>query len=208
MKKFIVAAFLLLATTSYAGQQAVTDTGEKVILNSDGTWVYADKAPKAAQKIETNKKKFEKPGDATFLVKSTRNNSAYWINSDKWTFKKAQENAAAEYQFHLKGKDLFGMAITEEIEMPMESLADAALSNARNAASDAKIVMQEYRIVNGKKVIYMQMNCTIKGINFIYNGYYYSNSSGSTQLVAYTAANTAAKYMPEINDFLNGLVSQ
>ncbi len=208
MKKFIAAALLLLATASYAGQEAITDTGEKVILNGDGTWVYADKAPKAAQKIETNNKKFEKPVDAKFLVKSTRNNSAYWINSDKWTFKKAKEGSASEYQFRLKDKDLFGMAITEEIEMPMESLADAALSNARNAASDAKIVMQEYRIVNGKKVIYMQMSCTIKGINFIYNGYYYSNPSGSTQLVVYTAANTAGKYMPEINDFLNGLVSQ
>ena len=208
MKNLFIAALLLLATTSYAGQEAVTDTGEKVILNSDGTWVYADKTPKPALKIETNKKKFAKPNDSTFLVKSTRNNSAYWINSSKWTFKKAQESAAAEYQFHLKGKDLFGMAITEEIEMPMESLADAALSNARNVASDAKIIMQEYRIVNGKKLIYMQIGCTIKGINFIYNGYYYSNPAGSTQLVVYTAANTASKYMTEISDFLNGLETQ
>jgi hypothetical protein len=54
----------------------------------------------------------------------------------------------------------------------------------------------------------MQMNGTIKGVNFTYNGYYFSNSSGSTQLVTYTAANAVAKYKSEINDFLNGLVTQ
>jgi hypothetical protein len=68
--------------------------------------------------------------------------------------------------------------------------------------------MQEYRVVNGKKLIYMQINGTIKGINFTYNGYYYSNPSGSTQLVAYTAASAVRKYKSEINDFLNGLVTQ
>ena len=208
MKKLLVAGILLLAATSYAGQTAVTDTGEKVILNSDGTWVYADNAPKPAKQIETNKKKFEKPKDSTFLVKSTRNNSAYWLNSAKWSFKKTAADAAVEYQFQLKGKDLYGMAVTEGIEMPLESLAETALANARNAAPDARILMQEYRVVNGKKVIYMQINGTIKGVNFTYNGYYFSNSSGSTQLVAYTAANAVAKYKPEINDFLNGLVTQ
>ena len=79
---------------------------------------------------------------------------------------------------------------------------------SRPVYPDAKMVMQEYRVVNGKKVIYMQINGTIQGVNFIYNGYYFSNSSGSTQLVAYTAANAVAKYKPEINDFLNGLVTQ
>jgi len=208
MKQVLVAVLLLFAATSYANQEAITDTGEKVILKNDGTWVYADKASKSVQKLDTNKKKFEKPGDSTFLVKSTRNNSAFWINSAKWNFKKAQENAASEYQFSLKTKDLYAMAITEGIEMPVESLAEIALSNAKSAATDIKLVTQEYRIVNGKKVIYMQFNCTVKGMNLIYNGYYYSNTSGSTQLVTYTSANATEKYMADITDFLNGLVTQ
>jgi hypothetical protein len=208
MKKVFAAILLLWAATSYAGQEAVTDTGEKVILNSDGTWVYADKAPKPVKRIETNKQKFEKPKDATFLVRSTRNNSAYWINSAKWSFKKTEGDAAAEYQFQLKSRDLYGMAVTEGIEMPLESLADTALANARSAAPDAKMIMQEYRVINGKKVVYMVINGTIKNVNFTYHGYYFSNSSGSTQLVAYTASNAVGKYTAEINDFLNGLVTK
>jgi hypothetical protein len=208
MKKLFIATLLLLAATSYASQIAITDTGEKVILNSDGTWVFADSAQKPAKSIETNKKKFEKPKDSTFLLKSTKNNSAFWINTAKWSFEKTEAETAREYQFQLKGKDLYGMAITEGIEIPLESLANLALTNARGAAPDAKLIMQEYRVVNGKKVIYMEIKGTIQGIDFTYHGYYYSNSSGSTQLVTYTATNAVAKYKSEINDFLNGLVTQ
>ena len=208
MKKVLVTILVLLAATSYASQKAITDKGEEVILHDDGTWEYSDKEKKPTKTIETSKEKFEKPKSSSFLLKSTKNNSAYWINTDKWSFEKATGNPAAEYQFKLKGKDLYAMAITEGIEVSLESLADLALTNARNAAPDAKIRTQEYRVVNAKKVIYMEISGTIQSIKFTYLGYYYSDASGSTQLVAYTATSLVDKYKSEISDFLNGLVTQ
>ena len=208
MKILLVIILLFLAATSYASQKAITDTGEEVILNSDGTWEYSDNAQKATKIIETKKNKFERSRDASFLVKSMRNNSVYWINTDKWFFRKAEDNPEAEYEFHLKGKDLYAMAITEGIEMPLETLADIALINAQRAAPNAKIVRQEYRVVNGKKVLYMEISGTIKNIKFYYLGYYYSDASGSTQFVTYTSANLVDKYKSEITDFLNGLDTQ
>ncbi len=208
MKKLFVIILFLLAATSYASQKAITDTGEEVILNSDGTWEYSDKAQKATKRIGINKKEFEKPRNSSFLLKSTKNNSAYWINTDKWVFKKSKDRGAAEYTFQLKGKDLYGMAITEGVEIPLESLGNIALTNARKAAPDSKSVKQEFRIVNGKKVLYMEINGTIQGINFTYLGYYYSDASGVTQLVTYTGTNLVDKYKSEINNLLNGLVTQ
>ena len=52
------------------------------------------------------------------------------------------------------------------------------------------------------------MDGTIQGIKFSYFGYYYSDKSGSTQLLAYTASNLADKYKIEIENFLNGLSIQ
>jgi hypothetical protein len=208
MKKLFVTIILLLSVTSYASQKAITDTGEEVILKGDGTWEYSDKAQKATNMIETNKKIFERSRDSSFLLKSTKNNSAYWINTDKWSFRKGKNDTEAEYVFQLKGKDLYGTAITEGIEIALESLADIALTNARTAAPDSKIVKQEFRIVNGKKVLYMTMNGTMQGINFTYLGYYYSDASGVTQFVTYTGTKLVDKYKLEINDFLNGLVTQ
>lgn len=206
MKKLFLATLLLLvAFASHAAQKAVTDTGEQVILNGDGTWIYADKAQKTDQEIEVNNAKFEKPQASTFLLKSKRNKSSFWIDSSKWSFKKPDHDAVIEYQFQLKGKDLYAMAITEGVEIPVDSLADIALTNAQGAAPDAKVVKKEYRTVNGKKVIYMEMKGTIKGINFTYLGYYYASSAGATQFIAYTATSAVTRYSSEIIELLNGL---
>ena len=207
MKKVFVTILLLLATTSYASQKAITDTGKEVILHSDGTWEYADTAQKVA-KIKTNKTNFERSKNASFFLKSMKNNSAFWINTDRWSFSKAEHNPEAEYEFQLKGEDLYAMALTERITIPLERLAGIAYSNSQRAAPDAKIVRQEYRVVNGNKVLYMEMNATTEGIKFAFSGYYYSDDSGSTQFVTWTSTNLVDKYKSEIDEFLNGLATQ
>ncbi|MFC1532662.1 hypothetical protein ACFL7M_04770 [Thermodesulfobacteriota bacterium] len=208
MKKLLVTILLLLAATSYASHKAITDTGKEVILHSDGTWEYSDKEQKATKIIKTNKRKFERPRDSSFLIKSKKNNSAFWINTDKWSFNKAKFNVEAEYEFVLKGKDLYAMVVTEGIEIPPETLTEMALENAQVVAPDAKIVKREYRVVNGKKVIYMETMGTMRGINIVYSGYYYSDASGSTQFLTYTTTKLRDRYESEITDFLNGLDQQ
>ena len=103
------------------------------------------------------------------------------------------------------------MAITEEIEVPLEILPDIALSNAQEAegaGADIKILKREYRTVNGKKVLYMEMGGTMGGIKFTYLGYYYSDTYGTTQFIVFTAANLVDKYRSEIDRLLNGLDTQ
>lgn len=207
-RSFIIIVLLLVANISYASQKAITDTGEEIIIYTDGTWVYSNDEQRTATKIETSSKVFTRPGNSSFEVKSTKNNSIFWINTDKWTFTKQVENPAAEYEFKLKGKDLYGMAITEEIEIPLESLVELAIENARKIAPDIRITKQQYRVVNGKKVLYMTMSGTIQGMKASYLGYYYSDGSGTTQLLTYTATNLVEKYRSEIDDFLNGFGSR
>jgi len=97
MKKLFITILLLLAANSYASQKAITDTGEEVILNSDGKWEYSVSAQKATDTIKTDKKKFARSKDSLFQLKSIKNNSAYWINTDKWSFGKAKNNTQAEF---------------------------------------------------------------------------------------------------------------
>lgn len=208
MKNFIILFFLLVATTSFASQKAITDTGDEVILYKDGTWAYSDDAQRVSSAIETNSQKFVKPDNATFQLKSTKNNTIYWVNTNKWVFTKEVENPAAEYEFRLKNKDVYGMAITEEAAFPLEALIDIAFTNALAASPDAKIIEKEYRVVNGIKVIYMQMVGTVQGIKAYYLGYYYTDESGSTQVLLYTTANLIDKYKTEMFDFLNGFGSR
>jgi hypothetical protein len=80
------------------------------------------------------------------------------------------------------------------------------LENARSAAPDVRIIKEEYRTVNGIKLLMIQMQGTIQGINFVYFGYYYSYSGGTVQLLAYTSKQIFDEKEQELEEFLNGFV--
>ncbi|MDH5601352.1 MAG: hypothetical protein OEY78_08630 [Gammaproteobacteria bacterium] len=212
MKRSLLSLLILFSVPCFADQNAITDTGEEVILKDDGTWGYrSGKSSNSASttgKIKTNSKEFSKPGSSTFLIKSNKNDTAVWIDPKKWTFKKSDPTKATEYKLRLKEKSLYGMMITEEIELPLKTISNAALTNAQRAAPNAKIIKREYRKVNGIKVLYQEITGTIQKVSFTYISYNFSNKSGSTQLVTYTANNLVNKYRPEIFKLLNGLVTQ
>lgn len=196
---------LLLSASAYSAQKAITEEGDVVILNTDGTWRFEEPKLNQSTEIAVNSEKFVKPKDATFALKSKKTDAVVWFNPKDWTFKKNNNgHDVAEYTFNNKDLDLYGMVISEQFEIQVEQLADIAVENARSAATDVEVIKKEYREVNGKKVIYMEMEGTIQSIKFTYLGYYYSDESGSTQLLAYTGANLVAKYRKDIEAFLNG----
>ncbi len=205
MKLLILSTTLLLVTDVLAVQKAVTEEGEVVLLRDDGTWSYENKPVPELVELTMNPDEFKKSPAANFSLKSSITNLNFWIDPKQWSFKKADENGAAEYDLSLKGGDLYGMVISEQLEVGVETLADVAFENAQEAGSDMRIVNKEYRMVNGLKVIYMEMEGTIQGIKFTYFGHYYSDSSGSVQFLAYTGTSLAQKYESEINQYLNGI---
>lgn len=208
MKKYLTMMLCLFAFAANASQTATTDKGDIVILNSDGTWNYQNMEVQKPVEIKINKATFNKPAAATFFLKSSRNKSAFWIDPKKWIFKKASDKSPSEYEFELRGMDLYGMAVTEGIEVNLEALAQVAVENARDFAPDIQVVVQEYRMVNGIKVLYQQMNGTTKGMKLSWVGYYFSDKSGSTQFLTYTSSNLVEKYKAEIETFLNGFTIQ
>ncbi len=209
MKAYLYLILCCLPFSAFAIQKAITDQGDVVILNDDGTWQYETNSTDSIPKIAENPQPFSKPDSNSFLVKSSHNSSAYWINPKKWAFKKEENgHESAEYTFQLKGKDLYAMAITEEVEIGLEELTDVAVNNARSAASSLQVTKREYRQVNGHRVIYMEMEGRIQGMDFTYLGYYFSNEKGSTQFLAYTGTKLVDKYRDAIDDMLNGFTLQ
>lgn len=192
--------------TGFAQKLAVTETGQEVILFQDGTWEYKDGVDASEALIPVNPQMFSKGKKATFLLKSTRVNTGFWLDPKLWSFQKAINNEDAEYEFQLKEGDLYGMIISEKMEIPLETLRDVALENARAVAPDLKIVREEYRTVNQLRVLMLQMNGTMQGIRFSYLGYYFSNSEGTVQFVTYTSQNLMDSYRSTCEDLLNGLV--
>jgi len=201
----IIAFLLSLFMVALCSAQtiAVTNSGDQVALNNDGTWNYIDKNDTENDEIRLSKTKFEKNDYATFLVKSAITKASIYIDPRKWTFAKGKNS---EYEFRLKGKDVYGMLLSERVEVPLASLKSIALENARTAAPDTRIMKEEYRMVNGNKVLCLQMEGTIHGLRFSYMGYYYSDAKGTLQFVTYTGQNLLKEYISDMEQFLNGLI--
>lgn len=205
---FSIAWFgLVCSQSTYAQLKGVTENGGEVILYDDGTWAYVDTKVAEETEIPTNKKKFKKDDNASFLVKSKKLNVGVWIAPKAWSFTGQTDNEAAEFEFEARGKDLYAMAITESLEIPLTSFKMIALENAKGAAPDIRILQEEYRQVNGQQVLFLEMTGTIQGIKVTYLGYYYSNENGSVQLLTYTGASMIEKFRDEMEAFLNGFVT-
>ena len=206
MNKYIFLVICMFSFAASASQKAVTDEGEIVILNTNGTWVYQNSGAEQTDQIFENTNTFTKGEKLNFDLKSNKSSAKFSINPKAWTFKKGNEDA--EFELQLKDGDLYGLAITERLQIPMPMLAQVAMANALEFAPNAKIVKQEYRIVNGHTVIYMEISGTSQGLKFKYFGYYHSNKSGSTQYIAYTGESLEELYRSDIDDFLNGFSVQ
>lgn len=206
--KRLLAALLVLTYISvgYAQQKAITEEGDEVILFHDGTWQYTDTEPKEVKEIKTNSKKFKRSDKASFLLKSKVTDLGFWVDTKKWKFTKGGSDSDSEYELEMKGSDLYGMIITEAVEIPLATLRELAIENGRAVAPDLRIIKEEYRTVNGLKVLMLQMNGTMQGIKFSYFGYYYSNEAGTIQYITYTAQNLLKKYRDDAEELLNGLV--
>lgn len=206
MKKVVLlVACISLVGVVQAQKSAVTETGESVILYDDGTWKLAEASDEAVE-IPVNPKKFVKGENSTFLLKSNKLSVGFWLNAKKWSFKKAENNEDAEYELQLRNGDLYGMIICEKVEIPLETLKTIALENGKSAAPDLHVAHQEYREVNGLKVLLMQMNGTMQGIKFSFYGYYFSGPNGSIQFLTYTSQNLLEDYKATCEELLNGLV--
>lgn len=208
MKNIFLSLILFCTISSVRAQKkAITETGQEVVLNENGTWNYLNSEDEEQiLKISLNPEKFNKSENSNFLLKSKKNNIGFWLNSKKWEFKKAESNPDAEYELQRRGEDLYGLILTEKIEVPLESLRNIALENGKDVAPDLQIVKEEYRIVNGQKVLLLQMNGTMQGIKISYYNYYFSNSNGSTQFMTYTSQNLLNSYLKDCEELLNGLV--
>lgn len=209
-KIFLISVLLITLNPANAQVKALTETGKEVILFDNGTWKFANDSSKNAASFDsltTNPQQFHKTSESTFLVKSKVLNVGVFINPSKWTFSAHRENEVnPEYRFGSKSGEGFAMMITEKTQIDLENMRQIALLNAQKASVDATVTSAEYRMVNDKKVLCLEIKGTIQGIKFVYLGYYFSNENGTIQLVSYTNQKLYAESRKELESLINGFV--
>ncbi len=202
----IIFSFTLLSYNASSQTKAVTETGDEVILYSNHTWKYSNEFKSEKSFIKSNGAIFTKDKGATFLLKSNHVHLGFWLDPKAWAFEKATNNADAEYELTKRNSSLNAVIITEKAGIPLESLRDVVVENAKSVAPDYEIQNQEYRMVNGLKVLYLQASGTVSGIRFAFYGYYFSDSTSSMQFVVTGFAATQKEDQKQAENLLNGIV--
>jgi hypothetical protein len=212
MKNILLLVFILFYSSLSFSQQikAITDEGRSVILNSDFTWKYDEDSEDfiIPKEITMNRDTMRKSPKSTFQLKSKKTNYSYWFNPTKWGISDKPTNNNAEYMLYFKTAEIFTLMIAEEIQIPIESLKEIAIEQFKNYASDVKIINEEYRIVNGLKVLHLEVNATVRGIKVTYFGYYHSNEFGTIQYVTFSSQNIMNKHKTDCLILLNGLIKR
>ena len=196
MKKTLL-SLLLISSVSLPlqadnGTQAVTSDGRKVILYSNGTWVFKQETPEY------------RPQMANASLTGKRGVYEIFYNDQLWK-QTNSDNDDAEIQLQHVNGDGYAMVIFERIPIPLENLKNLALANVRSVATKAEIVSEERKLVNGYEIMILKINSTIEGIPFSYLNYYASGDWGTVQFVTYTASVLMPEYEADFMDLLNGL---
>ncbi len=199
----VVCIWLIFSSETLAQTtiRARTESGREVILSSDGTWRYAEE-PKAPQSVDT---KYSKPKTAKKLFKPSRGSFGIWYDESKWKQLPSTIAEGERTHFSLLQGDGYAIVVAEGLPIPIASLKELALENAREADPNVKVLMEEKRVVNGTEVICLKMEGTVKQIPFTYYGYYYGGKQGAIQIITFTAQSVFDKYQQEFTSFLNGL---
>jgi len=206
MKLAFTIFLFVISQSIFAQINAITETGQEVILKPDSTWTYKNNLEEEVKVIPKNEAIFEKEAENSFLVKSKVFDIGVWINPKEWSFEKSTLNQYAEYQFVKKSLNSWAMLITEPVTIELEMLGDIAYANAKSGAQGLTKDLEEYRTVNGEEILCIKMSGIVQGVDLTYIGYYYSNEKGTVQLLTWCYSQEFEKLKEDNLKFLNGLV--
>jgi hypothetical protein len=204
---FFYLTCIIFINTAIAQKKAITDKGDEVILYDDGTWKYATSLNREEKPFEINPVKFTRDKAGSFLLKSNRIHVGFWLDPKKWKFYKAVNNEDAEFQMELREQSTQVVIISEKVQISLESLHQIVLTTLKAASPDLLILHEEYRMVNGLKVLYVQARGTISGMKANFYNYYYSDSSCTLQYDVIGLNKDAMADKKNAEELLNGLVA-
>ncbi|RYY87592.1 MAG: hypothetical protein EOO15_11410 [Chitinophagaceae bacterium] len=218
--RFLLLCLLLFSQGAHCQIDAFTREGRKVILYPDGFWRYAavDTGRSYVSVVDSiikrdtlklNPGTFRKYAPSTRLVKSAKTTAAVWVNNDDWGIQKAKINESGEWNFINRTFDCVGVMVTEKTtDLDYDDMIHFVLQNAMATAADAEVHNVEYRVVNGTKVMSMELSGTIRRLKFAGVTYVYMDENGITQLFALSQKKRFAANRMVLEEFLNGFTLQ
>jgi hypothetical protein len=104
---------------------------------------------------------------------------------------------------HVSG-DAYLKVIAERLEIDPGHLSEVAVSNAKSASPDVKVVTESWRTINGLRTLIVRLDGTTSGIRFSFYNQMYSDAAGTVQLAGWTGTNLFNEYRRDFLELFAG----
>jgi hypothetical protein len=205
MKNFFlpVIAFLF-AFQAGAQVTAITEEGRAVLLFSNGTWRYLNDSVRVST---LDLPHYTIPGNSTRLLKGKETPYELWYNAEKWNLLPDTVYENSEYAFEYDNGELIAMMITERMQVPLNTIKEAATGSFKRKGSECRIAEEQKIMVNGTEGLLLKIDALVDGIPVSYLNGYFSTREGTFQLITYTAYNLFDRHRKAMMELICGFVS-
>ncbi len=124
------------------------------------------------------------------------------FDPSQWAPEKTEESGMFQYR-NIKN-ELWMKVIAERIQIPLEKMTEVAITNAQSVIPDVKVTRRGYRNVNGVRMLFLEFEGTRTGIAFTFYGHYYSDPSGTIQILGWTGQNLINEYRGIVENVVAG----
>jgi hypothetical protein len=203
VRRFALISLALFAPVVVRAQgapsRATRADGSIVVLYPDGTWRPESAA--AAIRVAAGVASYATPAAATDQLDLGRGVTLHF-NPAKW--QRASSTVPGRQQLRHVDGDGYAMMISERLQVPATALRNIVLTNAKTAAPDLQVTMDEQRRVNGVQMEALQFTGTAQGIPFHWYGYYFSGKAGAIQVITFSGESLFDGFKADFQDLLNG----
>lgn len=211
----IVAGWTLIqATTAYDDAvllhadgtwttRASTATQRTVVLHPDGTWSYRSVSPTPQVPVSSTLA-YRKPDAASAYVTGDMVPYGIWINPNTWHRDTDMPDKVFERRFTHTSGEAWGAVIAEPTRLSFDDVKAFVLKSARKHMTDAELVLQEKRLINGHDMMFLNIQGKYRSAPLTYLNYFYAGEEGTVQIYTWTLQASAEKYERDMLNLLNG----
>ena len=165
--------------------------GETVNLVADAVAAAADEAARVLVDIPVPKRL----GDLTFISRGDEIDvievlgGAAIIRYQNSSWEEQDFDDIDGRQFFNESDSFFVALIEEASQIPIDSMPDIAMMNTREVGTDVIEIMRGERNINGNRFTFLEYSANIEDFDVTYLGLYYSDASGTLQIVGWSTSN-------------------
>lgn len=197
--------FLILPVSSKEDsfKLAVTEDGKTVKLYENGKWEFTTVKNKGNEQVRGS---YNKDSYIKNFYSSKSGKFNIYYDKELWAVMPRPVTPGAEFSLTHNKSSAYAVTFFSDKSLPLAGLKKLILANARKTSPGAQIIRTDYRIVNGKKFMFIELLADVYGVVLKYYYYIHSGSDFSIQFVIFSSADSFSKNDKEYMDLLNGIV--